>query len=1033
MSGKRRGGERDDDFLEVPAAAFAASLLETGTSPTAAQSVQSLQAALGDRYRIDRELGRGGMATVYLAYDAKHARRVALKVLHADAAPSIGAERFTREITTAAGLSHPHILPLFDSGSVGGLLYYTMPYVEGESLKDRLERERQLPVPVALGIAREVTDALAYAHARGVIHRDIKPANIMLADGHALVTDFGIARALGVDGVGLTQPGIAVGTPACMSPEQGTGEHAIDGRSDIYSLGCVLYEVLAGEPPFTGSTAQAIITKRMTGPPPRIRRVRPNVGEDLDATLARAMAPLAADRFQTADELLAALTRESPLPSRATNRLSKARVAAAIGGVVAVMAIASAIFLWRNRPTIAPSAASIVVLPLTPVALDTALTRLGRELTITLSTNLDGVGGIRVVDALGVLANIDAAAPAFSPEQARAFARRLGAKSIVRGTLIRVGDSVQVDVVLHPTACATDECREPLKHVVVSALKDDITRLTEQTTWALLRNVWQREGAPSPSLAAVTTRSIPALRAFLEGERDIVDGRWRLAPAAYERAFTEDSTFTLAYWRYAFAKAYSAETVDSSILSKFRNARGRLPPRDSLLIDSDVSDSTSVRYARTKTAAERFPDYWPAWWTLVERLTHETPLIGTTSRDARAALEHLATVNPRMTSAWTHLFWIALWERDTTLADRVVQNLTALRYDTISVKEQGFDDLLYDKFMAEVIRGGGAPRDTMLREPGIRQFLVLPASIDPMMLGLSMTQYGLGREQVAFSTRVLARRPVTAVAAGEYLAIAVAQAQRGAWDSSLVALDGYVARATSPDAALYAYRMAVIGAWLGALAPDVASARRVTAVRDSTSLALESRAELAWLDGMLAVTKQDGRALAIARQMLGGEDTTSTRMLGRSLAAFADAVAGNRDRAADSLVALERERAEKGLARWASDPHPFLTAVNRLAAGRWLRERGEAGEAARLLTWHEAVLYPLRETRQANAAVDGLAYLERARAADALGQKNVARDYYQRFLVRYDAPTLLHRHLVDEATDAIRRLGTGDRATDPRR
>ena len=1026
MSSERRGDGRDNDFLEMPATAFAAPFLEPG----ATTNIQSLQASLGDRYRLEREVGRGGMATVYLAYDVKHARRIAFKVLHADAAPTSGAERFAREIATAAGLSHPHILPLYDSGSVSGLLYYTMPYVEGESLKERLDRERQLSVPVALGIAREVADALAYAHARGIVHRDIKPANILLAGGHALVADFGIARAFGAAAAGLTQTGVAIGTPTYMSPEQGSGERDIDGRSDLYSLGCVLYEMLAGEPPFSGPTVQAVITKRMTGPPPSIRRVRPNVTEHLDATLSRAMATLAADRFQTADELLEALSSESLAP-RATSRPSKARVVAAIGGVVACMAIASAVFLWRNRPTIAPSAASIIVLPPTPVSPDTALTRLGRELAITLSTNLDGVGGIHVVDALGVLANIEASAPAFSLDQARAFARRLGAKSIVRGTLIRMGDSVQVDVTIHPTACASGECTEPLTHVVVSAPADNITRLTEQTAWALLKGVW-REDAPTPSLTAVTTRSIPALRAFLEGERDIVDGRWRLAPAAYERAFTEDSTFTLAYWRYAFAKAYWTEPVDASILGKFRDNPGRLPPRDSLLIVAELSDSASVRYARTKTAAERFPDYWPAWWTLVERLTHETSLIGTTSLETRAALERLALLNPRMTSAWTHLFWLALRERDTTLADRVMERLTSLRYDTISIQEQGFDELLYDKFMTAVIHGGGAPRDTMLREPGIRQFLALPG-VDPMTLGLSMTQYGLGREQVAFSTRVLAGHPAPSVAAGEYLAIAVAQAQRGAWDSSLVALDGYVARVTGPDAALYAYRMAVIGAWLGAITPDVAAARRTAAVRDSTSLAAANRAELAWLDGMLAVTRQDTRAVAVARQALRSADTTSIHVLDRSLAAFADAVGGNRNRAADSLLAVERERAERGLSRWATDPHPFLTAVNRLAAGRWLRERGQPGEAARLLTWHEAILYPLRETRQANAAVDALAYLERARAAEALGQEDMARDFYLRFLVRYDAPTSLHRHLVAEAREALRRLGTGDRGTGERR
>jgi tetratricopeptide (TPR) repeat protein len=1035
----------EKDFLEMPAAAFAAPFLDTtdstGSTGSSAETHAALQAAVGDRYRIEREIGRGGMATVFLAHDLKHSRAVAIKVLHADAAPTLGAERFVREIETVAGLSHPHILPLYDSGASGGLVYYAMPYVEGESLRDRLARERQLPVPVALGIVTEVADALAYAHERGVVHRDIKPGNILLTSAagraggdtgsHALLADFGIARALaGGAPAPLTATGAALGTPTYMSPEQASGERELDGRSDVYSLGCVLYEMLAGEPPFTGPTAQAVITKRMTGPPPSIRRVRPSVSPGIDAAIARAMAPVPADRFQTADEFLHALRRaESGLGAGLTQTRNR-RVVVALAGLVTIAAIAAAFFLWRTRPVVAASASAMVVLPPTPVTPDSALTRLGRELAITLGANLDGVGGIHVTDPLGVLANVDASAPALSLDQARAFAQRLGVRSVVRGTLIRVGDSVRVDVALHRTMCTTDGC-EPLATVVVTAPMDDITTLTEQTTWALLRAVWQREGAPTPSLAAVTTRSIPALRAFLEGERAIVGGMWRAAPAAYERAFSADTTFLLAYWRYAFARSYWSMPVDPAIRAKYRENLGRFPPRDSLLIAAEMSDSMSVRYERTKAATERFADYWPAWWTLSERLTHETQLIGTTSRELRVALERTVSLNPRMSSAWTHLFWMALWERDTLLADRVVKQLTALRYDTVSVQEQGFDELAYYHYLADVVRGGGAPRDTMIREPGVLAHLAVPSSIDPMALGTGMTQYGLGREQVAMSTRVLARGPARAVAAGNYLAMAVGQAQRGAWDSSLVALDDYVGRATDPTAAIYPYRMAVVAAWLGGVAPEVASSRRAVAVRDSANLPPAARAEIAWLDGLLASTNRDARALEAARRALRGGDSASAPMLARSLAAFGDALAGERDRAADSLVSLERDRAERGLSRWQGDAYPFLTAVDRLAAARWLRERGQSGDAARLLTWHEAVLVPLRATRQANAALQGLAYLERARAAESLGQRDVARDFYQRFLWLYDAPTPLHKHLLQEGRQALARLGpeagAGDR------
>ena len=233
---------------------------------------------------------------------------MALKVLHPELAHALGAERFLREIEVAANLSHPHILPLFDSGEAEGLLYYVMPYVEGESLRDRLRRETQLPVDDALQIAREVADALAYAHGQGVIHRDIKPENILLSGGHALVADFGIARALGqADGAHLTETGMAIGTAAYMSPEQASAASHIDGRSDVYSLGCVVYEMLAGEPPYTGPTAQAIIAKRFSDPVPRVRRLRPSVPEHVDQAVTRALAPVPADRFATAAEFARAL------------------------------------------------------------------------------------------------------------------------------------------------------------------------------------------------------------------------------------------------------------------------------------------------------------------------------------------------------------------------------------------------------------------------------------------------------------------------------------------------------------------------------------------------------------------------------------------------------------------------------------------------------------------------------------------------------------------------------------------------------
>jgi serine/threonine-protein kinase len=271
--------------------------------------LEALRQGLADRYALERELGRGGMATVFLAQDRKHERPVALKLLHPELAASLGPERFLREIKLAARLQHPHILTVLDSGETAGRLWFTMPFVDGESLRARLARERQLSLEDALLITREAAQALQYAHGQGVVHRDIKPENLLLTrDGNTLVADFGIARALGTGGDDkLTNTGLVIGTPAYMSPEQAAGDKTLDARTDVYSLASVLYEMLAGEPPYVGPTMQAMIVKRLTEPPPSVRATRPNVPEAVDLAIRKALAPVAADRFASAAELARAL------------------------------------------------------------------------------------------------------------------------------------------------------------------------------------------------------------------------------------------------------------------------------------------------------------------------------------------------------------------------------------------------------------------------------------------------------------------------------------------------------------------------------------------------------------------------------------------------------------------------------------------------------------------------------------------------------------------------------------------------------
>ncbi len=315
---------------------------------------ERLTAALAERYRVEGELGQGGMAIVYLAEDLKHRRKVAVKVLRSELSAALGHERFLREIEISAGLSHPHILPLYDSGEAGGFLYYVMPFVEEESLRDRLEREKQLPMDDALRFSREVADALSYAHSRGVIHRDIKPENILLQSGHAVVADFGIARAVSAaGGEKLTGTGIAVGTPAYMSPEQAAGDQDLDGRSDLYALGCVLYEMLAGQPPFSGPTTESLVRQHLVAEPPAVTSIRPAVPAEVAAALQRALAKNPADRFNPVAQFSEALTGTPPAVA-AGRRPWSGRVMVIGLGVVAVAVIAALFFFRPAREVPVP-------------------------------------------------------------------------------------------------------------------------------------------------------------------------------------------------------------------------------------------------------------------------------------------------------------------------------------------------------------------------------------------------------------------------------------------------------------------------------------------------------------------------------------------------------------------------------------------------------------------------------------------------------------------------------------------------------
>jgi serine/threonine-protein kinase len=567
----------------------------------------ALETALADRYAIERELGRGGMATVYLAQDLRHDRPVALKVLHHELAATMGPERFQREIRFAARLQHPHILTVLDSGEAAGQLWFTMPFVEGESLRDRLKRERQLAVEVALQIGREAARALDYAHQHDIVHRDIKPENILLTtDGSTLVADFGIARALGVDDR-LTQTGLAIGTPAYMSPEQAAGDQGVDARTDVYSLGSVLYEMLAGEAPFTGPTAQAIIAKRLSEPPPSVRRMRPNVPEAVDQAIQRALAPVAADRFATAGELARALqapsvTTGAPVvaPESAATAATASTAAstaapaagarrrrvpiAALALILGLLIGVGALFAWRRTQSDVASSGErrIAVLPFQNLG-DSADAYFADGITDAVRGKLTTIPGMRVT------ASNSSAQYRGTTKSAQEIGRELGVDYLLVGKVrwqkgAGGASRVQVSPELIDVATADAKWQQPFDASLtdVFQVQADVAGRVAQALNVAIGSQQQRALADRP------TTNLAAYDAYLKGEAARALGNnpvtLRQATVYHEQAVALDSGFVAAWAALSEAASLLSATGAPSpaVADRARSAAGRaiaLDPR----------------------------------------------------------------------------------------------------------------------------------------------------------------------------------------------------------------------------------------------------------------------------------------------------------------------------------------------------------------------------------------------------------------------------------------------------------------------
>src|SRR5512143_3132458 len=525
--------------------------------------VEGLRGALAGRYDIEREVGHGAMATVYLARDLRYNRRVAVKVLSRELAAALGAERFLREIDILAHLNHPHILPLLDSGDAGGFLFYVMPFVEGESLRHRLERETQLPIADALAITREVALALDYAHRQGFIHRDVKPANILLSDGLALVADFGIARAINqaADSDSLTGSGRSPGTPPYMSPEQASGGD-VDSRCDIYALGCVLYELLAGQPPFPGPTAQAVLARHLADPVPPLRTVRTTVPVGVERAVFKALAKVPADRFATAGEFAAALA--APDVQEGPNWRRSIAITSIVGAVAVIAWLAS-----RNWPGDGAGAlVDTTFYAVFPFERDSGLASFNEDQL--LQDAMSKWTGIAVVDRPRLSEALPRNPARLTVAEAAAAAQRVGAGRYVLSQVSRVGDSLRIHSAVYATTA-----RGPPIHEGTAKVGSNVEQAGQAFSRIADRLLFGEAGPGRELGVAAGTVSRPARQSYERGLDAVYDWSLSAADSAFNAATRFDPQFSPAHLWLALARAWSGAEPARWRISAEQAALGR--------------------------------------------------------------------------------------------------------------------------------------------------------------------------------------------------------------------------------------------------------------------------------------------------------------------------------------------------------------------------------------------------------------------------------------------------------------------------
>ena len=649
-----------------------------------------LQASLGSAYAIERELGGGGMSRVFVAQDISLGRRVVVKVLSPELASGVNGERFRREILLAAQLQHPHIVPVLAAGDVDSLPYFIMPFVAGESLRQRLDGTHGLPVNEAVGILRDVAKALASAHAQGIVHRDIKPENVLISGGSAAVTDFGIAKALSTSrvasGTNLTQGGTSLGTPAYMAPEQAAADPDADHRADIYSFGVVAYELIAGKPPFHGRSPQALLTAHMAETPPPIETQVPGVPPALAALIMRCLAKSPSHRPPTAGALLDGLDRLDVSGSHRTVvtpvaiRPGRKRRGVMIGSLLGLALLVVGYGAWRSLHSTGPLADEglVAVAPFRIASADASLHYLRDGMLDLLAAKLTGEGGLRATEPRVMLTEWNRAGGSattdLAPQASLEVAERLSSGRLLLGDVIGTPNKLVLTVSL----LGVPDGRQ-LSRVSVEGSPDSLAQLVDQVAARLLATV---SGEGEDRLGKLTSTSLPALRAYLDGKAKLRRGQAFLAATDFGRALDHDSTFALAGLGLRIAAAWYGDNPASErgLHAAFMN-RDRLSPRDRSLLDA----LTGPRYPRPSSTAEQFearrryrqiaPDRGDAHEFYADDVFHFGTTLGFINPNQSALEEFRRSVDLDSTNAvaFSHILLLAVNQGDTALENRLVR------------------------------------------------------------------------------------------------------------------------------------------------------------------------------------------------------------------------------------------------------------------------------------------------------------------------------------------------------------------------